>query len=404
VPQLADVRERIRMVASQQRARDLSLRDRYIGDAEQMAGQIRALRHALGPKGDFKDALKKRLGNVERVLAEQMTDLGKAEAARSASLDADARNNEIAAGDSTLVNDANRIRERASAISEAMAQGAGESDSLKAQTMSLRSGAANQNEINRAFHDSQRSINASRLDLALDTHNARVNMVTEANADKEQLWTTFYNQSSETQTQLGNALGQQAEYYGLALEAGRNAGAPGGKSKSTSKSSSSSTSGSKGGKATGGPLRTWHGEPVEERGGALGRVKAGTSVPGGIGLGAVRGDEVEYDEPRGGLRFDSNLSATASATSGGKGGKGRRRNFGKGLKGDEARSSAQSDRAFMAAAKLQGRSWKNPGLTQELEDWQAPQFTEEQLSTSSLANARTTVAMAKPEGATLRKW
>jgi hypothetical protein len=395
--------------AAAQRQRDLATRDRYVEDASQLSGQIRALRHALGPKGEFKDALKKRLGNIDLVLGEQLADLDKAELARSASLATDEANNEKAAADSSMLNDTNRIRERASSIVEAMAQGAGESDTLKAQMMSLRNFDANQNEINRAFHDSQRSINASRLDLALDTHNARVNMVTEANADREQLWTTFYNQTSETQTQLGNALGQQAEYYGLAREAARNAGIKAGTVKTGSSSSTSSSSGTRhggrsGGQGSvkGGPVngpRPDIGGPAGPVRGMLGRTRAGSTVPSGVGLGAVTGTEVDYGDAPGGTR--SGLRSLG----GGKGkGKGGGKNYGKGLKGDEARATAQSDQAFMAAANAQGRAWKNPGLPSHLENWQPPTITEEQLNNGTFANARTNVALAKPEGATLRKW
>lgn len=387
--------------AAAQRQRDKAAQNRYVTDAEQMQGQIKALRSALGPKGAFKDALKKRLSNIENVLGEQMADLDKAEAARSGSLDADQLNNEMAVSDSSAVNDTNRARERTSALAEAAMQGAGESDSLKTQMMSLRSAAANQQEINRAFHDGQRSINNSRIDLALDTHNARVNMVTEANADKEQLWTTFYNQVSDTQTQLGNALGQQAEYYGLAREAGANAGIDAGMVKTGSSSSSASTKGGKGkgGKAggkrdSGSLLGEWssaHADgPQDSRGGLLGR----TVTPSG-GSGSATGGG------RGGIQVGG---LAGSYETSGTGGKKKGRKYGPGLKGDEARASDQSDRAFMASANAQGRAWTNPGLSNELENWEAPVPEVKQLANSVLSNARTTIKQKRPEGATLRSW
>lgn len=386
--------------AEAQRQRDRITRNRYVGDAEQMTGQIRALRAALGPKGEFKDALKKRLDNIETVLGEQMADLDKAEAARSGSLDADQLNNEMAVSDSSLLNDSNRARERTMALSEAAMQGAGESDTLKTQMMSLRSGAANQLEINRAFHDGQRSINNSRIDLALDTHNARVNMVTEANADREQLWTTFYNQSSETQTQLGNALGQQAEYYGLAREAGANSRIDAGNVQTGSSSSSSSTKGGKGGKSggkrdSGSLLGEWSSAHADGgRRGSMGGPLGRTVAPSG-GSGAATGGG------RGGIKLGGPAGSFETNQPGGKK-KGRK--YGPGLKGDEARASDQSDRAFMAAAQSQGRAWDNPGLSKELQDWEAPVPEVKQLANSSLSNARTTIKQKRPEGATLRSW
>lgn len=392
---------------AEQRKRDMATRDRYIGDAEQMAGQIRALRHTLGRKGDFKDALKKRLDNIETVLGEQLADLDKTTAARANSLDADMANNRKAAADSSIGNDTNRIRERASSITEAMAQGAGESDTLRAQMMSLRNFDANQDEINRSFHDSQRSINQGRLDLALDSHNARVNMVTEANADKETLWSDYYAQTSEAQTQLGNALGQQAEYYGLALEAQQNAGGGGkgkGKGKDAGKGKGGGKDGGKGrnlGIGRAGDADVNVGGPGAGR--PNGRPKAGSAAPQVGGLAQPTGPGPGYIPGKGGTRFDPEMGG-----GGGGGGRGafgiRRSKFAKGLKGDEAFAAAQSDRAFLASAKTQGRVWDNPGLPKDLQDWQPPTFTEEQLNNGSLSAARTNVALAKPEGATLRKW
>lgn len=392
-----------------QRQRDMAARDRYVTDAEALTGQIKALRATLGPKGEFKDALKKRLGNIDLVLGQQMDDLDTAEAARNASLDLDARNNTIANADGTTRNDANRVRERTMALSEVAAQGGGGADALRAQLMSLRSAENNQAELDRAFKDSERSINNSRLDLALDVHNARVNMTTEANADKEQLWTTFNNQTSETRTQLGNALGQQAEYYGLARESARNAGGAGATTTTSSSSSASSSSGGKGGKRGG---RT--GVAPGREGGREGALPvSGRRALGGSGLpSATPGMPVSARPgPRGGLSPEIKGGGKGKAP-GGKGvvttdlGGGRKRGRPKtgGLQTLQDEATKQSDKAFMQAAQAQGRAWKNPGLPKELREWEAPVGEEKVLPSSLLQNARTTVAMKAPEGATLRKW
>lgn len=394
-----------------QRARDLSARDRLVDDARQLDGQIAALRHTLGSDGTFKKALKGRLANIRLVLGQQQDDLDKAEAARTASLDQDARNNEAAAGDSTSRNDTNRARERMSALTEAMAQGSGESDALKSQLMSLRAGESNQAEIDRSFQDTARSINGSRVDLALDTHNARVNMVTEANADKEQLWTTFFNQTSETQTQLGNALGQQAEYFGLAQESARNAGGPGASTTTSSSSSSSTSKGSKkGGKSKGRPLGSGQFSQDRDPQASFGRTAfgSGTAEPTGSLSGRDDLDEVRYaEEDLSGARLPGKgklrgfVGSSSSSTKGG--GRGTKK-YGKGLKGQRALAEDQSDAAFMAAANAQGRTWKNPGIGDDLANWQPPTFDTPARATSVLQSARTIQPTKGPEGATLRKW
>jgi hypothetical protein len=105
------------------------------------------------------------------------------------------------------------------AMTEAMNNGAGESDMLRAQEASLRSWESNQHEIDRSYRDTLRSINSSLTDLTTDTKSARVNNVVQSNADRDQLWTNYHNQMSETYTQLGNVKGMQADYLGMANEA-----------------------------------------------------------------------------------------------------------------------------------------------------------------------------------------
>lgn len=180
--------------------------------------QIDALRIALGKKGFLKQ-LHQKLANVRLAGGQADRELMRGYQERVGSLEQAESDNEKAAGAQGFANLANRSRERANALGEAMSSGAGESDILRAQQMSLRSWNANQNEVSRAFFDTQSSINSSLGDLLADTRSARVNNSAMANADREQLWTNYYNQRSETLTQLGNAQGQQAEYYGLANEA-----------------------------------------------------------------------------------------------------------------------------------------------------------------------------------------
>lgn len=190
--------------------------DRLLDDARQLNPQIRALRKVLN--GGFRQALKIRLQNVMGDVRDQDKLVMEGYGKRVKSLEGSAEDNEKAAAGQGYLNSANRSRERANALSEATLQGAGESDMLRSQEMSLRNWNANQSEVNRGFFDTLRSVNTSLTDLNVDTKTARQNIVSEANADREQLWNSYFGQMSETYTQLGNVLGQQAEYYGLANE------------------------------------------------------------------------------------------------------------------------------------------------------------------------------------------
>lgn len=191
--------------------------NRYIEQAQTLALQAKALRAALGEKG-FKAALKQKLENVNLAVRQQDDVLNEEYGARVGSLSEASADNERAAGGQTGANLTNAARERANALSEIAMNGAGESDLLRAQQMSLRNWAANQSEVQRSYKDTLTSINSSLTDLTADTKTAKINNAVQGNADKEQLWNAYRNQRSETFTQLGNTLGQMAEYYGMANE------------------------------------------------------------------------------------------------------------------------------------------------------------------------------------------
>ena len=191
--------------------------ERYIKQAESMAGQIKALKYSLGQKG-FKAALSQRLANIGLVLQQQDAAVMEGYNSRVGDLKGAAADNDKSASDQSFANLSNRGRERANALSEAMLQGAGESDVLRSQMMSLRNWDQNQNEINRSFFDTLRSVNSSLGDLNVDTKTARLNLETQANADRDAATTEYFNQRSQGFTQLGNLRGQQAEYYGMANE------------------------------------------------------------------------------------------------------------------------------------------------------------------------------------------
>ena len=194
---------------------------KYREQAKTLQQQADALRKALN--GGYKEALSQRLANAllgyKQADANLMEGFGK----RVGTLKDSADDNEKARADQGNSNLLNRGRERASAISEAMLHGSGESDLFKAQVMSLRNWSANQAEGNRSFFDTLRGVNSSITDLNVDTKTARLNAESQYNNDRDQLWTQYFNQKSEGYTQLGNIAGQQAELYGLAKEQGNKA-------------------------------------------------------------------------------------------------------------------------------------------------------------------------------------
>lgn len=190
---------------------------RYKKQAQVLQNQVGAIRYALSSKG-FMHALQTRLANAGLVYRQQDQVLMDTYKTRVHSLEGAAEDNEKARAGQSVAALANRGRERANALSEVAAQGAGETDQLRAQGMSLRNWNANQNEVNRSYFDTLRSVNSSLNDLNADTKTGRTNLLSQLNADKDQLWTQYYNQRSDSYTQLGNIFGQQADLLSQAQE------------------------------------------------------------------------------------------------------------------------------------------------------------------------------------------
>lgn len=193
---------------------------KYKDQARMLQQQIDALLDSLGGRGGgaFKRALEVKLSNIDLVYGQQDKKLLRDYRERYGELKESVGDNDKAAADQSYAALTNRGRERANAVSEAMLQGAGESDLLRSQGMALRSWDANQSEIQRSKADTLRSINSALTDLNIDTSTGRTNLLTEANADREGLWTNYFGQRSEAYTMLGNAYGEQAVNYASALE------------------------------------------------------------------------------------------------------------------------------------------------------------------------------------------
>lgn len=164
--------------------------------------QIKALEELLN-KG-FAAARDTKLANIKKITEQQDAELVRGYEARTTSLLAADKDNEKAESDASFSNLANRARETGNMLDEFIVQGAGETDMLKAQLMSLRNWDSNQADVNRSYFDTQRSVNSAINDLNATTRTARINLQTEALADMEQVHTNYYNQRADAYTQLGN--------------------------------------------------------------------------------------------------------------------------------------------------------------------------------------------------------
>lgn len=163
-----------------------------------LADQQFALVDSFGSQRDSK------LSNITTVLEQGQRILMENYRTTLGSLDTSRRDNEISESDASFRNVANAVRERENILQHAAALGAGETDMIRSQLAALRNHAANQGEVNRAFFDTQTSINNSVNALNSDTLTGRTNLFTQAESDRESAWANYYNQVADTWTQIGN--------------------------------------------------------------------------------------------------------------------------------------------------------------------------------------------------------
>ena len=164
--------------------------------------QLAALQGLL--KNGFAKAREQKLKNTFTLYAAQDKDLVNGYNSRMAGILKSRYDNEKSEVDASFANLSNRARESTDLLAQAASQGAGETDTLKSQLMSIRNWDANQADVNRSYFDTQRSINSSIADLNADTRTARMNLAVDALGDYDQIWTNYYNQRADAYTQMGN--------------------------------------------------------------------------------------------------------------------------------------------------------------------------------------------------------
>ena len=191
---------------------------RFLESAANLELQAKALRRAL--KTDFAKQRDQNLGDVSMVLAGQIAQLKLGAGQRAKTFLDAADNTTKATASSAEQGVSNLTRERAESMASILEQGAGETDAMRARLIAARNWQANAQEANRAFYDSMQTVNSGITDLNVDTRGAFANAHTSAEAERDRLWQEFYNKRSETFTNLGNVLGQKADYYAQAKEMG----------------------------------------------------------------------------------------------------------------------------------------------------------------------------------------
>jgi hypothetical protein len=165
------------------------------------------------PQAAVLEALLK--SGLDKQLATKVTNLRSAYANSDAALLAsygartDVIDKSLAANDAAMAgasqgNVLNRARETSEILSQAAAQGAGETDTLRSKFMTAQNFFANESEAAQSYHDTRTSANSSLSELNSDTKTGRYNLANQLGTDVEATTADNYNQKADLAAQLGN--------------------------------------------------------------------------------------------------------------------------------------------------------------------------------------------------------
>ena len=200
----------------QREAENRNTRDAALADLDRINADIRSKRaqrlvnsgnldaQKILTGGGLRNARDINLGNISRNLSTKMGQIRRTFDTSMKDFQTNLRDNEKAEGDASFANLVNRARERGDLQSQALSQGAGESDILKTQLQSLRNWSANQADVTRSFYDTRTSVNSAITDLNNGTRTSMINEEQSANAQRADTWNDYFGAMSDSYATQAN--------------------------------------------------------------------------------------------------------------------------------------------------------------------------------------------------------
>lgn len=202
--------------AAARAAANSSARSGATSDIDRLNGQITAnlARRATNQanldalkglvEGGHKKTLDNALAALDKALSTKLSQITQTFEGAIGSFRDNLRDNEKSESDSSFSNLVNRGREKQDVVSQALAQGAGESDILRTQLQALRNWSSNQADINRSFFDTRQSVNSGIVDLNTTTQTSMKNEEMSTNAARGQRWDEHYDAMGQSYSDMAN--------------------------------------------------------------------------------------------------------------------------------------------------------------------------------------------------------
>lgn len=190
---------------------------RLTAQAARLKAQADALKLALGAKG-FKATLQRDLANSNLEFSEKDALVlgqyarGKGELEKQAATTDDNR------ARSLQESMQNSGRERNEALQQGIQNGIGATDMIKAQSASLRNWSINAQQVQSNYTDEINGIQSEHSQMVNSVITSRQTAFREREQQRSQLYRGYYDNRGQVLTEVGNKLGESAQYYDMANE------------------------------------------------------------------------------------------------------------------------------------------------------------------------------------------
>lgn len=200
-----------------QKAQEAKAATRLAAQAARLRAQADALKLALGSKG-FAAELKRQLGNADIEFKEEdKLVLAQYERGKKA-LEAQKANTEDNRARSLQEAGQNSGRERNEALQQGIEHGISATDMIKAQGASLRNWSMNVGQVQTNYTDEVTGIQSEHSQMVNSVITSRQTAWREREQQRAQLYRGYYDNRSQVLTEIGNKLGESAQYYDMANE------------------------------------------------------------------------------------------------------------------------------------------------------------------------------------------
>lgn len=184
-------------------------------NAELLMKQANAMKIALGKNG-YKKTLQTQLKNIRLTLQEDEGVLVNAFNEGRTELERQSATNMDVAAEGATAALSNAGRERSEAMAQAISNGLGAVDMLRAQAASLRNWKTNAQGVAQSFTDTQNQLQSSAAELGNSFIAQRVSLWRDSEEARGLATNSYYDNRGAALTEIGNKLGEASTYWDLA--------------------------------------------------------------------------------------------------------------------------------------------------------------------------------------------